>query len=78
MFPHNQGYASPCTHLAQYSEAPRAHGYFIEVVNLASAEAMVGAFRIRRSTPIAITDHRLPPHLQHAYYKTLLLQTAAD
>ena len=22
MFPHYQGYASPCTHLAQYSEAP--------------------------------------------------------
>ena len=23
-FPHYQGYASPCTHLAQYSEAPHA------------------------------------------------------
>ena len=23
-YPHYQGYASPCTHLAQYSEAPRA------------------------------------------------------
>ena len=33
---------------------------FVEVVNLASAEAMSGAFRICGSTPIAIADHRLP------------------
>ena len=49
---------------------------FVEVVNLASAEAMLGAFRIRRSPPLAIKDHRLPPRLRHAYYKTLLLPTA--
>ena len=49
---------------------------FVEVVNLASAEAMWGAFRIRHSPPFAIKDHRLPPSLRHAYYKTLLLPTA--
>ena len=51
---------------------------FVEVVNLASAEAMWGAFRICHSTPIAIKDHRLSLRLRHAHYKTLLLQTAAD
>ena len=35
----------------------------------------MGAFRIRRSTPIAIKDHRLSLRLRHAHYKTLL---AAD
>ena len=50
---------------------------FVEIVNLASAEAHVGAFRIRRSPPFAIKDHRLPPRLRHAYYKTLLLPTAS-
>ena len=38
----------------------------------------MGAFRIRRSPPIAIKDHRLPPRLRHAYHKTLLLPTAAN
>ena len=33
-------------------------------------------FRIRRSPPLPTKDHRLPPRLQHAYYKTLLLPTA--
>ena len=37
----------------------------------------VGAFHIRRSPPFAIKDHRLFPRLRHAYYKTLLLPTAA-
>ena len=36
----------------------------------------VGTFRIRRSPPLAIKDHRLPPCLPHAYNKTLLLPTA--
>ena len=40
MYPHYQGYASPCTHLAQYSEAD----IFVEVVNLALAEAMWAYF----------------------------------
>ena len=35
MYPLYQGYASPCTHLAQYSKV-----IFVEVVNVASAEAM--------------------------------------
>ena len=38
----------------------------------------MGTFRIRRSPPFAIKDHRLPLRLRHAYYKTLLLPTAAD
>ena len=37
----------------------------------------MGAFRIRRSPPLAIKDHRLSPRLRHAYYKTLLLPTAS-
>ena len=36
----------------------------------------MGAFRIRCSPPFVIKDHRLPPRLRHAYYKTLLLPTA--
>ena len=36
----------------------------------------MGAFRIRRSPPLTIKDHRLSPRLRHAYYKTLLLPTA--
>ena len=49
---------------------------FVEVVNLALAEATVGAFRIRHSPPFAIKDHRLPPRLRYAYNKTVLLPTA--
>ena len=48
---------------------------FVEVVNLASAEAMWGAFCIRRSPPFAVKDHRLSPRLRHAYYKNFV---AAD
>ena len=61
-------------------DTPRhhAHGYFHKSGKFGFGRSHVGAFRIRHSTPIAITDHRLPPHLGHAYYKTLLLQTAAD
>ena len=55
-----------------------AHGYFRRSCKPDFGGSHVGAFRIRRSTPIAITDHRLPPRLRYAYYKTLLLQTAAD
>ena len=39
------------------------HGYFRRSCKLGFGGSHVGAFRIRRSTPIAITDHRLPPHL---------------
>ena len=56
----------------------RAHGYFRRNSKLGLGGSHVGTFRIRRSTPIAIKDHRLSPCLRHAYYKTLLLQTAAD
>ena len=56
----------------------RAHGYFRRSGKFGFSGSHVGAFHIRRSTPIAIKDHRLSPHLQHAHYKTLLLQTAAD
>ena len=33
-------YASPCIHLVQYSEALQERIYLVEVVNLASTEAM--------------------------------------
>ena len=56
----------------------RAHGYFHRSGKFGFGGSHVGAFRIRRSTPIAIKDHRLSPRLRHAHYKTLLLQTAAD
>ena len=56
----------------------RVHGYFRRSCKLGLGGSHVGAFRIRHSTPIAIKDHRLSPRLQHAHYKTLLLQTAAD
>ena len=75
MYPHYQGCASPCTHSALYSEAP--HGYFRRGCKLGFGGSHVGAFGIRRSPPLAIKDHRLPPHLRHAYYKTLLLPTAS-
>ena len=56
----------------------RVHGYFRRSGKFGFSRSHVGAFRIRRSTPIAIKDHRLPPRLRHAHYKTLLLQTAPD
>ena len=54
------------------------HGYFRRGCKLGFGRSHVGAFRIRRSPPIAIKDHRLPPRLRHAYHKTLLLPTAAN
>ena len=56
----------------------RAHGYFCRSCKFGLGGSHVGAFCIRRSTPIAIQDHRLSPCLRHAHYKTLLPQTAAD
>ena len=41
----------------------RAHGYFRRNCKLGFSGSHVGTFRIRRSTPITITDHRLSPHL---------------
>ena len=41
----------------------RTHRYFRRSCKLGFGGSHVGAFRIRRSTPIAITNHRLPPHL---------------
>ena len=55
----------------------RAHGDFRRSRKPGFGGSHVGAFRIRRSPPFAIKDHRLPPRLRHAYYKTLLLPTAA-
>ena len=39
------------------------HGYFRRSCKLGFGRSHVGTFCICRSTPIAITDHRLPPHL---------------
>ena len=56
----------------------RAYGYFRRGCKTGFVGSHVGAFRIRHNPPFAIKDHRIPPCLQHAYYKTLLLPTAAD
>ena len=56
----------------------RAHGYFRRSCKPGFGESHVGIFGIHCSTPIAIKNHRLPSCLRHAYYKALLLQTAAD
>ena len=45
----------------------RTHGYFCRSGQFGFGRSHVGAFRIRRSTPIAIKDHRLP----HAYDRIL-------
>ena len=75
MYPLCQGCASlvPIQH-----DTPRhrAHGYFRRDCKPGFSGSHVGAFRIRHSPPLAIKDHRLPPRLRHAYYKTLLLPTA--
>ena len=68
----------PLVSIQQDTPRHRAHGYFDRSCKLGFGGSHVGAFRIRRSTPIAIKDHRLPLCLRHAYYKALLLQTAAD
>ena len=52
------------------------HGYFRRGCKPGFGGSHVGAFRIRRSPPFTIKDHRLPPCLRYAYYKTLLLLTA--
>ena len=49
---------------------------FVEGCKPGFGGSHVGAFRIRRSPPFTIKDHRLSPRLRHAYYKTLLLPTA--
>ena len=54
----------------------RAHGYFRRGCKPGFGGSHVGTFRIRRSPPLVIKDHRLPQRLRHAYYKTLLLLTA--
>ena len=54
----------------------RAHGSFRRGCKLGFSGSHVGAFCIHRSSPFAIKDHRLPPRLRHAYYKTMLLPTA--
>ena len=60
-------------------DTPRhhAHGYFRRGCKPGFGGSHVGAFHICRSPPLAIKDHSLPPCLRHAYYKTLLLPTAA-
>ena len=49
---------------------------FVKIVKPGFGGSHVGAFRIRRSPPLAIKDHRLPPALTTCILKTLLLPTA--
>ena len=62
--------------IQHYTPRHRAHRYFRRSCKPGFGGSHVGAFRIHRSPPFAIKDHRLPPCLRHAYYKTLLLRTA--
>ena len=66
----------PLVPFQHYTPRHRAHGYFHKGCKLGFGRSHVGAFHIRRSPPLVIKDHRLPPRLRHAYYKTLLLPTA--
>ena len=66
----------PLVPIQHYTPRHRAHGYFRRGCKPGFGGSHVGAFRIRRSPPVAIKDHRLSPRLRHAYYKTLLLPTA--
>ena len=66
----------PLVPIQHYTPRHRAHGYFCRGCKPGFGGSHVGAFRIRRSPPFAIKNHRLPPRLRHAYYKTLLLLTA--
>ena len=66
----------PLVPIQHYTPRHRGHGYFRRGCKLGFGGSHVGTFRIRHSPPLAIKDHRLPPRLRHAYYKTLLLLTA--
>ena len=66
----------PLVPIQHYTPRHRVHGYFRRGCKPGFSGSHVGAFRIRRSPPFAIKDHRLSPRLRHAYYKTLLLPTA--
>ena len=66
----------PLVPIQHYTPRHRAYGYFRRSCKPGFGGSHVGAFRIRRSPPLAIKDHRLSPRLRHAYYKTLLLLTA--
>ena len=66
----------PLVPIQHYTPRHRAHGYFRRGCKPGFGGSHVGAFRIRRSPPLAIKDHRLSLRLRHAYYKTLLLPTA--
>ena len=66
----------PFVPIQYYTPRHRTHRYFRRGCKSGFGRSHVGAFRIRRSPPFTIKDHRLPPSLRHAYYKTLLLLTA--
>ena len=66
----------PLVPIQHYTLRHRAHGYFPRGCKPGFGGCHMGAFRICRSPPLAIKDHRLSPRLRHAYYKTLLLPTA--
>ena len=63
----------PLVPIQHFTPRHRAHGYFRRNCKPGFGGSHVGAFRIRRSPPLTIKDHRLSPRLRHAYYKTLLL-----
>ena len=66
----------PLVPIQHYTLRHRVHGYFRRGCKPGFCGSHVGTFRIRRSPPFAIKDHRLPPCLGHAYYKTVLLPAA--
>ena len=53
----------PLVPIQHYTMRHRAHGYFRRGCKPGFGGSHVGAFRIRRSPPLTIKDHRLPPRL---------------
>ena len=53
----------PLVSIQQDTLRHRVHGYFRRSGKFGFGGSHVGAFHIRRSTPIAIKDHRLPPRI---------------
>ena len=66
----------PLVPIQHYTPRHRAHGYFRRGCKPGFGGVMWAHFASVAVHPLHIKDHRLPPRLRHAYYKTVLLPTA--